>query len=66
MWDLNLSSASLSVTFERVIAKENFETNKEMNRRKMAWKGSEKSSLILMIGCLIWGEESSCSREMLR
>ena len=53
MWDLNSSSASLSVTFERVIAKENFETNKEMNRRKMAWKGSEKSSLILMTGCFI-------------
>ena len=37
MWDLNSSSASLSVSFESVVAKENFEIDKERNRRKMAW-----------------------------
>ena len=66
MWDLNSSSACLSVSFERVVAKANFETNKERNKRKMAWKGSEKSSLILIAVCFIWEEENSCFREMLR
>ena len=37
MWDLNWSSASLSVSFESVVAEENLEMDKERNRRKMAW-----------------------------
>ncbi|KAF3958131.1 hypothetical protein CMV_016925 [Castanea mollissima] len=43
MWDLNSSSASLSVSFESVVAKENFEIDKERNRRKMAWRIVAKS-----------------------
>ena len=50
MWDLNSSSASLSVSFESVVAKENFEMDKERNKRKMAWQVSEKSGRVFISG----------------
>ena len=66
MWDLNLSSASLSVSFESVVAKEIFKIDMERNRRKMARKVSEKSDVVLITGCSIWEEERSYFREMMR
>ena len=65
MWDLNLSSASSLVSFESVVAKENFKIDMGWNRRKMALKVSEKSGVVIT-GCSIWEEESSCSKEMLK
>ena len=66
MWDLNLSSASLSVSFESVVAKEIFKIDMERNRRKMSRKVSEKIDVVLITGCSIWEEESSYFREMMR
>ena len=66
MWDLNDSSASLSVSFESVVAKEIFKIDMERNRREMARKVSEKSDVVLITGCSIWVEESSYFREMMR
>ena len=64
MWDLNSSGASLLVSFESVVAKEKFKIDMEWNKRKMAWKVSEKSGVVIT-GCFIWEEESSCCRVML-
>jgi hypothetical protein len=47
MRDLNSSSACLSVSFESVAAKENFETDKKRDRRRMAREVGEKISLKL-------------------
>ena len=53
MWDLNSSSASLSVSFESVVAKEIFKIDMGRNKRKMAQKVSEKSDVVLITGCSI-------------
>ena len=66
MWDLNSSSASLSVSFESVVAKEIFKIDMGRNKRKMAQKVSEKSDVVLITGCSIWEEERSHFREMMR
>ena len=63
IWYLNSSSASLSVSFESVVAKENFETDKERNKRKMARKVSVKCCVVVITGCSIWEEESNFFRE---
>ena len=47
MWDLNSSSASLSVSFESMVAKENFKIDMGRNRRKMAQTISEKSGVVI-------------------
>ena len=47
-----------------MVAKEKFKIDMEWNKRKMAWKVSEKSGVVIT-GCFIWEEESSCFRVML-
>jgi hypothetical protein len=60
MRDLNSSSACLSLSSESVVAKENFETDKKRDRRRMVRKVGEKKSLKLITGCSM-GEGESCS-----
>jgi hypothetical protein len=65
MWDLNSSNACLSVSFESMAAKENFETGK-MRDRRMAQEVSKENSLKLIRGCSMGEGESSRHKEKLR
>jgi hypothetical protein len=51
MRDLNSSSACLSLSSESVVAKENFETDKKRDRRRMVREVGEKKSLKLITRC---------------
>jgi hypothetical protein len=63
MRDLNSSSACLSVSSESVVAKENFETDKKRDRRRMVREVGEKKSLILITRCSM-GEREKVAATM--